>query len=244
MSGTDRNSPASDRYRRHQDLLDGGGWQRLHSVTAVVAGVGGLGSHVLSSLARLGPLRLELWDPGMVDAPDLNRQILYTPDDMGQRKVDAAARRLGAINRDLHVATEATALTARSFRDRSTAKDPLVIFDCLDSFAARGALEEIRSDRRCPVFHGGVEGWYGQATTLPADGPGYPEVFGPDYATMPAAGKPILPTTVAAIAAMQVSAFIGWCLDPARPPLVGSLLIWDGRSMTWDTLTVHGEPPV
>lgn len=243
MNGPDHNSPTPDRYQRHRDLLTDAAWQRLTSVAIVVAGVGGLGSHVLSSLARLGPLHLELWDPAVVDSPDLNRQILYTPSDLGQRKVDAAAARLRAINRDLEITTVSAALTVQDFRDRSSAADPLVVFDCLDSFAARGALDEIRSERGCSVFHGGVEGWYGQATTLPGDGPGYSEVFGPDYVTMPAAGKPILPTTVAAIAAMQVSAFTGWCLDPMQPPLAGSLLIWDGRSMTWDTLTVHGGSP-
>ncbi|MFW5796170.1 MAG: HesA/MoeB/ThiF family protein, partial [Alkalispirochaeta sp.] len=106
---------------------------------------------------------------------------------------------------------------------------PFVLFDCLDSFAARSELDAIRRRTGCTVFHGGVEGWYGQATTFPGDGPGYADAFGPDFADTPAAAKPILPTTVAVIAALQVSDFFSLCTNGSPTPLTGTLAVYDGR---------------
>jgi molybdopterin/thiamine biosynthesis adenylyltransferase len=65
------------RYERHRPLLSDRAWERLTSTPVLIAGVGGLGTNVVMHLARLGPLQIELWDPAEVDAPDLNRQILY-----------------------------------------------------------------------------------------------------------------------------------------------------------------------
>jgi hypothetical protein len=79
------------------------------------------------------------------------------------------------------------------------------------------------------VFHGGVEGWYGQATTFPGDGPGYADAFGPDFGATPAAAKPILTTTVAVIAALQVSDYLSFCTRGLPTPLTGTLAVYDGH---------------
>lgn len=256
------------RYDRHRLLLTDVAWERMVRTPVVVAGVGGLGSHVLSNLARLAPLTIEIWDPAVIDAPDLNRQILYTEPDLGRRKTDAAAEALRQINGDLSVFAQSAAISAAAFQERSavgggttsadgggagaagraapdgrTAEPPFVLFDCLDSFAARAELEAIRLHTGCTVIHGGVEGWYGQATTLTGDGPGYPGVFGPRFAETAAAAKPILPTTVATVAALQVTEFIHLCNRPAgtplaKTPLTGTMAIYDGRRMTIDLMEI------
>lgn len=242
------------RYDRHRPLLTDAAWERMVRTPVVVAGVGGLGSHVLSNLARLAPLTIEIWDPAVIDAPDLNRQILYTEPDLGRRKTDAAAEALRRVNGDLTIFAQSAAISAIAFLERSavgggaisqdgTAEPPFVLFDCLDSFAARAELEAIRRRTGCTVIHGGVEGWYGQATTLTGDGPGYPGVFGPRYAETAAAAKPILPTTVAAVAALQVTEFIHLCNRPggtsfAKTPLTGTMAIYDGRRMTIDLMEI------
>jgi len=241
------------RYQRHLSILGDHGWQVLTRTPIVIAGVGGLGSHVVTSIARIAPVTLELWDPGVVDAPDLNRQILYTPDSLGRGKVDVAAGELARVNPDLVIRSHAEPITADSFARRSSVwqrerdpaggsgfdpapassgppgPPPFVLFDCLDSFAARSELEAIRRRTGCTVFHGGVEGWYGQATTFPGEGPGYADAFGPDFAETPAAAKPILPTTVAVIAALQVSDFVSLCTNGSPTPLTGTLAVYDGR---------------
>lgn len=80
-----------NRYVRHRSLLPDPAWQRLAQVRCVVAGAGGLGSTVIMLLNRLGPVQLDVWDPGVVDEPDLNRQLLSTPADIGERKAGLTA---------------------------------------------------------------------------------------------------------------------------------------------------------
>ena len=225
--------PSRDRYTRHRSFFSEAGWQRLTSTTIVVAGVGGLGSHVLSSVVRLGPVQLQLWDPGILDEPDLNRQVLYTPADIGRRKVEVAAEVLSRINPEVEVTTHPEPITAERC-DTVCASAQHVVFDCLDSFTARAELDAIRTRRGWTVFHGGVEGEHGQAVTFGPESAGYAGVFGPDYAKMAAAGKPILATTVAVIAAMQVGEFVHWCNGDGDTPLAHTMFVYDGHAMRSD----------
>lgn len=233
-----QSAQTEDRYLRHRSLLDQDAWNRLTTTTITIAGVGGLGSHVLSSLSRLGPLRLELWDPGIVDPPDLNRQILYTPDDVGRSKVEAARQRLLLVNPELSVGGHAAPITGEAYAESMQRAGAQVVFDCLDSFSARAQLEAIRRSRQVPVFHGGVEGFFGQVTTFLPERLGYEDLFGPGYEQMPPAPKPILPQTVAVVAALQVGEFIHWCADPQQTPLAGTMLLYDGRTMQCDRVAV------
>jgi molybdopterin-synthase adenylyltransferase len=237
------------RYERHRPLFTERDWARLIATPVVLAGVGGLGSHVASSLSRLAPLTLEVWDPGVIDAPDLNRQILYRPDAEGRRKAVAAAEELARINPDLTIRAHALSISAEAFASHSTEggatsaptdrDPPFVLFDCLDSFAARAELEMIRRKTGCTVLHGGVEGWYGQATTFPGTGPGYADAFGPDFGNIPAAAKAILPSTVAVIAALQVAEYLHIFSGDGASSLVGTLAIYDGRRSAVDRLEYH-----
>lgn len=231
-------SPRPERYRRHESFFDSAAWKRLTTTRVVVAGVGGLGSHVLSSLARLGPIDLCLWDPGVIDEPDLNRQILYTPEDLGKAKAVRAAERLREIN---------PAISVESFPDpvskgaveRVVEGAPAVVFDCLDSFHARGVVEDLRTGGIGPVFHGGVEGWYGQVTTLQTAGGGYARAFGPAFRELPTAAKPILATTVAVVAALQVGEFVHWCRSGNTTPLSDVLLMYDGMGLRFDRIELQ-----
>ncbi len=234
----EQSAQTEDRYLRHRSLLDHDAWHRLTTTAITIAGVGGLGSHVLSSLSRLGPLHLELWDPGIVDAPDLNRQILYTPDGVGRSKVEAARERLLVVNPELSVGIHAAPITGEAYAESMHSSATQVVFDCLDSFSARAQLESIRRSRGVPVFHGGVEGFFGQVTTFLPERLGYEDLFGPGYEQMPPAPKPILPQTVAVVAALQVGEFIHWCADPQQTPLTGTMLLYDGRTMQCDRVVV------
>lgn len=225
----------SARYCRHRSLISDRAWKTLLSTTYVIAGVGGLGSNVAQHLARVGPLQLELWDPGVLDEPDLNRQILYRPEHIGRAKVACAEAELRAINPDLAIATRRESISLEAFEKRAT---PHVIFDCLDSSAARLELERVRVAHQIPVVHGGAETAFGQAIMFPGVGPGYVDVFGDIDAAGPT-GKPILSYTVATIAALQVGLLIRWAeLDDAftNPR---ELVTYDGTSLTMDRIDLR-----
>lgn len=233
----------TSRYQRHRPLLGETGWETLTQLPVVIAGVGGLGTNVASILARLAPVTMELWDPGIIDEPDLNRQILYSPDKLGCKKCPAAAKALGTINPQLTIHYHEVALTVDTFLEHTAVgavpdgeAQPFVLFDCLDSFSGRAELDEIRVRTGCTVFHGGVEGWFGQATTFLAGGPGYADAFGPDFAKTPKAAKPILPTTVSTVASIQVSDYLSFCVHGAPTPLTGTIAIYNGQRGTVEHL--------
>ncbi len=230
------------RYHRHRSLLSESGWRRLRDIPVVVAGAGGLGSHVLESLVRLAPRRIEIWDPGRLDEPDLNRQILYAEADLTHAKVTAAVARLAAVNSEVEYFPVDGAIDLDRFAEASMVgrdNTAFALFDCLDSFKARAGLEQIRQKYGCTVFHGGVEGWFGQATTLLGSGSGYPHVFGPEYADIPKAAKPIFVQTVATIASFQVAEYVHWCENPTQTPLSSSLILYDGMSMRIDRIEIQ-----
>ena len=233
-----------DRYERHRTLLSSSGWKRLTETVIVCAGAGGLGSFVLELCVRLGPMTIHVWDPGKLDTPDLNRQILYTTEDLGRKKSEAACRRLASVNPEASLTCYSRKLTAESFAQaygKPEAAPGFVLFDCLDSFAARGELESIRRAYGCTVFHGGVEGWFGQVATFLPGGAGYREAFGGGWDALPGAKKPIIPAVVATVASYQVGAFIGWLEDPEACPRSGKILLYDGKTLTTRSVTIPGN---
>lgn len=230
-----------DRYQRHRTLLSDTAWKRLKDTVIICAGAGGLGSFVLELCVRLGPVTLEVWDPGELDAPDLNRQVLYTAEDLGNKKSDAACRRLRSINPEASITCHSQKLTAESFGQAFGTPEshrPFVLFDCLDSFAARAEVELIRRQYECFVFHGGVEGWFGQVAIFPPGKTGYSDAFGEGWDTLPGARKPIIPPVVATIASYQVAAFIGWLENPVSSPALGRILLYDGKTVTTRSVTI------
>ena len=106
-----------ERYRRNFEffsyflrppLSPGEVQLRLRNSRVTVLGLGGLGSHVALSLAAIGVGDLLLVDHDSVELMNLNRQLLYTDDDIGRSKVEAAAERLAEVNPHLRV----TAMTS------------------------------------------------------------------------------------------------------------------------------------
>jgi molybdopterin/thiamine biosynthesis adenylyltransferase len=239
-----------ERYSRHRGLMTDAQWERLCRVRVVVAGAGGLGSHVLDMLARLAPMQIEIWDPAHLDAPDLNRQVLYTGADVGMFKVEAARRRLGMINPDARTEIRAEAVSAHSpLGDLIGGID--VCFDCLDSFAARADLETalMGSAGRFTVrggiviFHGGVSGYFGQAAMLTPPDLGYARLFGPDFSKIPAAAKPVMPFCVAMVAATQVAQFMQWIVGGSIPPRDARLVAVNGLSGVSEIIEIQNPLP-
>ena len=92
-----------ERYARHLILKQIGvkGQKALLAGKVLVIGAGGLGSPVLAYLAAAGVGTLGICDGDVVSLSNLQRQILYTTDEIGQPKVECAKRRLSAMNPDV-----------------------------------------------------------------------------------------------------------------------------------------------
>ncbi|MCA1755226.1 MAG: ThiF family adenylyltransferase [Spirochaeta sp.] len=240
-----------ERYLRHYELLSEQARHRLLNTRFIVAGAGGLGCNLLALLVRIAPVQLEIWDPAVLDAPDLNRQVLYTPYDLGRPKAELAVERLAAINPGIRAVGHVQSLNAHTYNELHQAASPptkppqgqpqtptqptqptqqpySAVLDCLDSFPARAGIEPLARELGAPIFHGGVELWFGQTTTLLPEF-GYADAFGPDFSAKPPAAKPIMPHIPAVIASLQVAEILSWCENPDSTPLSGVLCLYDGR---------------
>ncbi len=211
-------------FSRHLALIEPEGLERLRGSTVAVIGAGGLGSTVLEMLARCGVGRLEIYDSGIVDLPDLNRQLLYTHDDLGKQKVAAAATRLAAVNPALVVsATAVRVATGFSFGAPGVEAEgidvpPDVVVDCLDNFTSRFVVDEATYSPSIPLVHGGVYRYFGQVTTVRKDlTPSLRDIFGEEQTDLDAeAQKPMFPPAVVGVATIQATECLKLLLR--RPP--------------------------
>ena len=94
-----------ERYRRHLSLPELGveGQRRLLEAHVLLIGAGGLGCPLAQYLAAAGVGHLGLVDPDVVDASNLQRQILYSTADVGRPKVEVVTERVAALNPDVEV---------------------------------------------------------------------------------------------------------------------------------------------
>ena len=125
------------RYARHLTLPEVGveGQQKLKAARVLCVGTGGLGSPLLLYLAAAGVGTLGLVDFDVVDASNLQRQILYSTADLGRKKVDSAAEKLVALNPALKVVKHDTMLSSANALE--IFKDYDIIADGTDNFPTR-----------------------------------------------------------------------------------------------------------
>lgn len=153
-----------ERYVRQLEVLGAEGQERLRRAKVVVAGVGGLGSVVTMYLVAAGVGRVVLFDSGILELSNLNRQIIYTEEDLGAYKVFAAAKRLKKLNKEVEVVGYADDVRSSKFREEVSDAD--VVVDCLDNWASRIVVDKVSWELRKPLIHGGISEFYGQVTTV------------------------------------------------------------------------------
>jgi molybdopterin/thiamine biosynthesis adenylyltransferase len=156
------------RYQRNRSTLTAGDQLVLFRSRVAVIGCGGLGGYVIEQLARLGVGHLVLVDPDVFEEHNLNRQLLALPANLGQAKVEAAKKRVGAINPAVTVTAHREALDRCNGASLVTGCHAVV--DALDSIGVRLELANLCDDLGTPLVHGAIGGWYGQVTTqFPGD---------------------------------------------------------------------------
>jgi molybdopterin-synthase adenylyltransferase len=173
--------------------------QRIAAAAVLVAGVGGLGATVSQLLVRAGVGKLYLVDDGIVDWPDLNRQLLYTEEDIGRGKVHLATERLSTINST----TEISPIDGRIDEHFVMPAGLNAVADCLDNYSSRFLLDQLTPEGVFLV-HGGLEGDHGQVMTLQS-GRSQPmaEIFA--GACQPEGSIPVTPDNVVIVAGLMVN---------------------------------------
>ena len=153
-----------ERYSRQMMLFGEEGQELLKEATIFIAGAGGLGSPVSMYLAVLGVGTIILADNDTVERTNLNRQILHAERDIGRKKAVSAGETLEGLNPDITVKAIDTTIDAATIRSLTDKADGIV--DALDNYPTRYLLNGIAVERGIPLFHGGISGFFGQATTI------------------------------------------------------------------------------
>jgi len=233
------------RYSRQIKLEQVGiqGQQRLTEAHVIVLGVGGLGCPASSYLASAGVGRITLIDPDQIELSNLQRQILYSNDNIGQDKVSAAQQRLQQQNPEIEITTLCEAPDEARLIELLADAD--LLLDCCDNFATRHAVNRAcRRTQTALVSAAGVR-LEGQLAVFRFDrhrAPCYhclfPEVAG-DTDTCAAAG--ILAPVVGILGAMQALEALKVLLETGADRH-GKLLCFDALSSQWRDLAFNADP--
>lgn len=177
------------RYSRHIRLPEVGvaGQQRLRGARVLVIGMGGLGSPVSLYLAAAGVGTLGLADFDVVEAHNLQRQVLHTENAVGGPKLDSAAARLRALNSGCELELHPDGITLDNAIELIGQYD--LVVDGSDNFPTRYLVNDAAFFARRPLIYGSIFQFEGQVSLFdPARGaPCYRCLFPrmPDPATVP-----------------------------------------------------------
>jgi molybdopterin/thiamine biosynthesis adenylyltransferase len=234
----------SNRYARQVALGDVGveGQAKLAAARVLVVGLGGLGCPAALYLATSGVGRLVLNDFDRVDETNLPRQILYGPEDVGALKVDAARKRLRALNPDVDVAVRPERLDGGALE--AAVGDADVVLDGTDNFATRFAVNRACVARRVPLVSGAAVRVEGQIAVFPNDGEG------PCYACLyndedewlgDCQGNGVLapvPGVIGTLMAQEaLKLVLGWPSSSRN-----RLLLWDAKRGDWQSVALKRDP--
>jgi len=208
----------------------------------LILGVGGLGSPVAMYLAAAGVGELVLVDDDQVDLSNLQRQIVHTTDRIGEAKVESARQALLALNPDTHIRAVNQRLDEAQLA--SAVADVDLVVDCTDNFTTRFAVNRACVEHKVPLVSGAAIRMEGQIAVYDprrADSPCYQCLYkqGDDENLTCSESGVLAPLvgiigSVQAMEALKVLANIG-------EPLVGKLLLLDGRSMEWRSLKLRKD---
>ena len=157
------------RYQKHLNLPEIGqqGQLRLKNARVLVVGAGGLGCPVLLYLTAAGVGTIGVIDPDLVDLSNLQRQVIYTTDEVGQPKAKAAVTHLNRLNPGLTFDTYATALEAGNARSIIDSYD--IVVDCTDNFTVRYLVNDVCVTLGKPFVYGAIHRFEGQVAVLNAN---------------------------------------------------------------------------
>ena len=234
-----------NRYQRHLLLPEVGveGQIRLLRSKVLLLGAGGLGSPAALYLAAAGVGTLGVVDMDVVDASNLQRQILHNLERVGERKVDSAKKAITSLNPDVNVVAYDVRLGAGNVMDIFAGYD--LIVDGTDNFPTRYLVNDASLKLDIPVVHGSIFRFEGQVSVyMPHQGPCYrcqvpeppPADLAPSCAEAGVLGVlPGIIGSVQAVEAIKVLLGIG-------EPLVGRLLAYDALEGTFRTFRLNRDP--
>jgi molybdopterin/thiamine biosynthesis adenylyltransferase/rhodanese-related sulfurtransferase len=234
-----------DRYSRHIMLPEVGekGQAKLLKSRVLLLGAGGLGAPSSLYLAAAGVGTIGLVDADVVDASNLQRQIVHATSRLGMLKVDSAAKALTDLNPDVKIEKFEERLLSSNV-DRILGAGWDVIVDGCDNFPTRYLVNDASLFHKIPVVHGSIFRFEGQVTTFkPFVGPCYRCLYPeppPPHLAPSCAEAGVLGILPGIIGTLQATEAIKLILGQGDP-LVGRLLTYDSLRMSFRTLKLRRD---
>jgi sulfur-carrier protein adenylyltransferase/sulfurtransferase len=233
------------RYSRHLLIPEVGtaGQSKLLDSKVLIVGAGGLGSPSALYLAAAGVGTLGIIDFDVVEASNLQRQVLHSTERLGAKKVDSARLTITALNPDVKVVPYDEMLLADNVERIIAGYD--VILDGTDTFETRYLLNDAAVAAGIPVIHASVFRFEGQLTTfIPYAGPCYrclyptppPPELAPGCSVAGVLG--VVPGIMGLLQANEVlKVLLG-----IGETLAGRLLLFDALDATFSELRLQRDP--
>ncbi len=233
------------RYARHIMLDEIGveGQEKLKNASVLCIGSGGLGSPLLMYLAAAGVGKIGLVDFDLVDASNLQRQIIHSTKSIGRPKVDSAVERLKDINPNIETVKFNATFNADNALE--IAKDYDVIVDGTDNFPTRYLVNDVCEILGKPNVYGSVFKFEGQASVFNyQNGPTYRDLYPdpPPPGLVPSCAEGgvlgVLPGLIGMIQATEtIKIILG-----LGTSLSGRLLLYDAAKMQFRELAFTKRP--
>ena len=238
------NEQQADRYSRQIRLTQIGeaGQQKLLDATALIIGMGGLGSPAAMYLAAGGVGKLIIADYDVVEASNLQRQIIHVDAAIGDNKVDSAAKTIKALN----PGCEAQAINYQVDGDelRALIERADIVLDCCDNFPSRFETNRYCVETSTPLVSGAAIRFEGQLMNYQpdTDGPCYQCLYSQVYENAETCEmEGILAPVVGVIGTMQALQAM-MILTGLGENLVGKLLLFDAAAMEWNQVKLPKSP--
>ncbi|MDI6731357.1 MAG: molybdopterin-synthase adenylyltransferase MoeB [Candidatus Margulisbacteria bacterium] len=235
------NDEQVERYSRQILLpqVGGKGQEKLLAAKVLVVGAGGLGSPVAAYLAGAGVGTLGIVDSDAVELNNLHRQILYSSEDIGQKKAEAAKTRLLKINPTIDVISHVSRLTSENILE--IIKDYDIVVDGSDNFPTRYLVNDACVLAKKTLVHGAFFRFEGQAMVIkPGEGPCYRCLFSepPPPGAVPSCQEAgVLGALAGVIGLIQATETLKLILGIGES-LVGKLIIFNSLEMNFRKVKV------
>ncbi len=229
-----------ERYSRHLVLPNFGEAEqlKLKNAKVVVVGAGGLGCPVLQYLTAAGIGTISIFDHDVISLSNLQRQILYSVDELNQSKAEVSASKLKRLNPNVTFQIQKTKIDSSNALQLLNGFD--VIVDCTDNFPTRYLLNDASVLVQTPLVYGSIFRYEGQVAVFNLNGSAtyrdlYPMPPLPDSVPSCEEGGVlgVLPGIIGSIQANETIKVI----TGIGPPLAGKLLVLDAATM--ETQIVH-----
>jgi molybdopterin/thiamine biosynthesis adenylyltransferase/rhodanese-related sulfurtransferase len=234
-----------DRYSRHTLLPEVGvdGQLKLLNAKVLLLGAGGLGAPTALYLAAAGIGTLGLVDDDVVDASNLQRQVIHNTERIGEPKTASARKTIEALNPDVEVVEYRMRLDASNILE--VIRDYDVIVDGADNFPTRYLLNDASVRLHKPVVSASILSFDGQISTfVPFEGPCYRCL----YPTPPPAelapscsANGVLGVMAGTMGTLQANEVIKLVLGVGEP-LIGRLLLYEALGTRFTELKVRRDP--